>query len=93
MSAPECVLRIAARFLRSRRFCEALAENLCNQLRKVLQLFVTPGTDIDAHLVRAVGKPAENLCSKWGGASTSLRDSTANITSDYLPLVAELALS
>ena len=56
MSAPQRILRIAVRFLRSRRFCEALAENLGNQPRKNIQLFITPGTAIDAHIVRAVRK-------------------------------------
>ena len=52
MSAPQRILRIAARFLRFLRFCEARAENLCHQPRKVLQLFITAGNDI----VRAVAK-------------------------------------
>lgn len=59
MSAPQRILRIAARFLRSLRFCEALAKICainytklfsCTRKARALLHLLTPGTDIGAHL-------------------------------------------
>jgi hypothetical protein len=67
MSAPQRILRIAARFLRSMRFCEALAEICAINYRKLLSCslsLVPPSTRISS---APWEKHAENLCSKWGG--------------------------